>query len=107
MVVEALEDGAYLGVVNRSTFNEQPITTFGLYNRIQLMADKIIWPCKRLNIPLPFVKQWMANHIPRLVLGTLAPEGRNELEAIRRLVLEAFGEDGEGSAGDILSPLFV
>lgn len=58
MVVKALDQGAYLGVVNRSTFNEQPISTFGLFNRIQLAADKIIWPCKRLAIPLPFVKQY-------------------------------------------------
>ena len=107
LVVEALEYGAYLGVVNRSTFNEQPITTFGLYNRTQLMADKIIWPCKRLEIPRAFVKQWMANHIPRLVLGTLAPEGREELKAIWQLVLEAFGEDVGGDEEDILNPLFV
>ncbi len=52
MVVEAVEHGALLGVVNRSTLNEQPISTFGMLNRIQLVADMMIWPCRRLAIPL-------------------------------------------------------
>ncbi|MDA0708594.1 MAG: hypothetical protein O3B73_00120 [bacterium] len=103
MVVECLTRAGYLGVVNRRTFNEQPITTFGLYNRQQLIADKIIWPCKRLNIPAAFVKQWMDNHLPRLTLGTLVPDGKNELASIRKIVLDAFGvEDADG-----LTPLFV
>ena len=46
MIVKCLTQNGYLGVVNRRTFNEQPITTFGLYNRQQLIADKILWPCK-------------------------------------------------------------
>ena len=104
MVVEALVNGGYLGVVNRRTLNEQPISTFGLYNRQTLISDKIIWPCKRLNVPSHFVKQWLDNHIPRLLLGTMAPEGKDELEEIRTLVLEAFGAKGEGES---LKPLFV
>jgi len=107
MVVEALEHGAYLGVVNRSTLNEQPISAFGLLDRSQLVADKIIWPCKRLNIPLPFVKQWMANHNPRLLLHTLAPDGREELERIRHLVIAAFAGEQGGEPEPILQPLFV
>ena len=107
MVVEALEGGAYLGVVNRSTLNEQPISTFGLMNRSRLMANKIIWPCKRLNVPLPFVKQWMANHIPRLLLNTLTPDGRGELEEIRQLVLEEFDTRQTRGEEKILHPLFV
>ena len=104
MIVEALEQGAYLGVVNRSTLNEQPISTFGLYNREQLVADKMIWPCKRLEIPGNFVRQWLDNHLPRLLLNTLAPDGKTELAAIRKLVLEAFGED---TGGEGIQPLFV
>jgi hypothetical protein len=106
MVVEALEHGAYLGVVNRSTFNEQPISTFGQLNLSQLVADHIIWPCKRLDVPLPFVRQWMANHTPRLLLNTLAPHGKEELERIRRLVFAAFGEE-QGEVEPVLHPLFV
>ena len=103
MIIKCLTRGGYLGVVNRRTFNEQPITTFGLYNRQQLIADKIIWPCKHLNIPAHFVKQWLDNHMPRLLLGTLVPEGKEELSGIRKIVLEAFDtEDQEG-----LTPLFV
>lgn len=107
MSVEALANGAYLGVVSRSTFNEQPISTFGLYNRVQLVADKIIWPCKRLNIPLPFVRQWLANHIPRLLLSTLAPRGREELEEIRKTVIAAFTDEPDPGTDRPLEPLFV
>jgi hypothetical protein len=105
MVVEALEQDAYLGVVNRTTVNEQPVSTFGLYNASQLMADTIIWPCKRLEIPLPFVRQWLDNHIPRLLLSTLIPDGRRELERIRELVCAAYGQ--EEKPGPSLQPLFV
>jgi hypothetical protein len=90
MAVEALECDAYLGVVNRTTINEQPISTFGLLNMTRLVADKIIWPCKRLDIPVRFVRQWMANHAPRLLLSTLAPAGQDELARIQARVLAAF-----------------
>ncbi len=104
MAVEALESGAYLGIVNRSTCYEQPVSTFGLYNRRQLVADKIIWPCKRLNSPPEFVAQWMDNHISRLQLFTLAPDGVGELMEIRSMVLEAFGLP---PGRKLLRPLFV
>jgi hypothetical protein len=105
MTVEALEHGAYLGVVNRSTFNEQPITTFGLLNLSRLVADKIIWPCKRLDIPAPFARQWMANHAPRLLLNTLAPAGQDELARIKEHVLAAYGQEPDD--GPPLRPLFL
>ncbi|MBL7077357.1 MAG: hypothetical protein ISS31_07785 [Kiritimatiellae bacterium] len=92
MTVEALEAGAYFGVVNRSTFNEQPVSAFGLMGRERFMADAIIWPCKRLGIPVEFVRQWLDNHIPRLLLSTFRPDGGNELQTIRGLVLDAWGE---------------
>lgn len=103
MVVEAIERGALLGVVNRSTFNEQPISVFGRLSRSQLTADMIIWPCRRLGVPAPFVRQWLANHIPRLLLGTLAPQGQEELEEIARLVMAAY----DSEAGPMQRPLFV
>jgi hypothetical protein len=106
MTVEALLAGARLVLVNRSTFNEQPVSVFGLLGRERLVADKIIWPCKRLEVPAAFVDQWLKNHLPRLLLNTLVPQGKEELLQIRRLVLEAFGveaEDEEVSWG----PLFV
>jgi hypothetical protein len=93
MATEAVVRGAVMGVVSRSTLVGQPISTFGLLDRCRLVADKIIWPCKRLAVPLPFVRQWLANHIPRLVLGTLAPGGCDEIENVRRLVLEAYGAE--------------
>ena len=102
--VEALLAGARLVLVGRSTFNEQPVSAFGQYNRERMVADKIIWPCKRLGVPAPFVDQWLRNHLPRLLLNTLAPEGKEELLQIRRLVLEAF----ELEADDLSwGPLFV
>ena len=107
MVVEALENDAYLGVVNRTTFNDQPISTFGQLNRIELAADKIIWPCRRLSIPPAFVVQWMGNHIPRLQLGTLAPEGKEELERIRERVISSLVTDGAANADPLFHPLFV
>lgn len=106
MVIEAIENDAYLGVVNRSTINEQPISTFGLFDRKQLIADKIIWPCRRLEIPLPFVCQWLANHIPRLRLSTLNPEGLDELLEIRKIVIESLGGTVDENEA-ILQPLFV
>ena len=89
-IVEALLAGARLVSVARSTFNEQPVSAFGQYNRERLVADKIIWPCKRLDVPAPFVGQWLRNHLPRLLLNTLVPEGKEELLEVRRLVLQAF-----------------
>ena len=104
MTVEAMAAGGYLAVVNRSTMNEQPVSTFGRLDRSRLVADKIIWPCKRLDIPWTFVDQWLRNHIPRLMLTTLSPEGKGELEQIRRLICEGFGAAPEG---DIWGPPFV
>jgi len=108
MIVEALKGGAYLAVVNRSTLNEQPVSTFGLLDRSRLVADKIVWPCKRLGVPAHFVDQWLRNHMPRLLLNTLAPQGQVELRQIRDLVLTDFGvvpPDDDSSA--VRGPLFV
>ena len=106
MTVEALKADACLTIVNRSTFNEQPMSTFGLLNRTQLVADKMIWPCKRLQIPALFVDQWLRNHIPRLLLNTLAPQGQEEIEQIRHLVLTAF-DLPYNNADHPSGPLFV
>jgi hypothetical protein len=105
MTVEALENGAILGLVNRSTVNEQPVSTFGLYKRERMVADKIIWPCKRLDIPDEFVRQWMANHSHRLLLSFLAPDGRGEIESICSFVEEAFPAAGKWEK--ISQPLFL
>ena len=108
IAVEALLAGAVLASVNRSTLNEQPMSTFALLERRQMVADKIVWPCKRLNVPANFVEQWLANHLPRLQLGTLVPEGKDELTAIRSLVREAFGIPKESAGADtIQGPSFI
>ena len=107
MTVEAMLGGAYLVLVNRSTLNEQPISTFGLLDRERMVADKIIWPCKRLGIPPAFVDQWLRNHMPRLLLSTLAPQGQEELHRIRELVLAEFGMDVAGEERPPWGPLFV
>ena len=107
MAVEALECGAYFGVVNRTAVNAQPISTFGRLNRVELAADMMIWPCQRLGIPLPFVEQWLANHLPRLLLNTLAPQGKDELEAIRRRVIRGLADDPNRPIEPILEPLFL
>jgi hypothetical protein len=90
MTVEALQSGATLAVVSRRTYDEQPVSVFARLDRSQLAADMIIWPCKRLNVPGHFVAQWLTNHLHRLLLGTLVPQGRDELLAIRERVLAAF-----------------
>jgi hypothetical protein len=93
MTVEAYLSGATLAAINRRTFDEQPISLFANYNRANLAADMILWPCKRLHVPGHFVAQWLANHMPALLLGTLAPQGQDELLAIRQLVLEGYNLD--------------
>lgn len=93
MTVEAHLGGAALAAVNRRTFDEQPISNFANYNRAVLAADMILWPCKRLAVPGHFVAQWLANHLPTLQLGTLAPQGQDELLAIRQLVLQGYDLD--------------
>lgn len=93
MTVEAHLSGAILAAVNRRTYDEQPISLFASYNRASLAADMILWPCKRLGVPAPFVNQWLANHLPKLILGTLVPQGQDELRAIRDLVLTGYGLD--------------
>jgi hypothetical protein len=102
---EALAAGAQLVLVRRSAANAPPVSAFGLLDRPRLVADKVVWPCKRLGVPPHFVDQWLRNHIPRLLLATLAPQGKDELVAIRRLVLQEFGV----TAADRLDwgPLFV
>lgn len=105
LTVEALLGGACLVSVNRSTFDEQPISAFGKLERCQLVADKMVWPCKRLGVPGEFVDQWLRNHIPRLLLGTLVPQGVEEVRQVRRIVLREFGLETEGT--DLAGPLFV
>jgi hypothetical protein len=105
MIVEALLGGALLATVNRRTFDEQPISSL---DRSQLAADMILWPCKRLGVPGHFVEQWLANHLPRLLLGTLVPQGRAELLAIRDLVLSGYGRAApENTAEGLLRTPFV
>ncbi len=99
MSVEALENGGLIGCVNRSTFNEQPMTTFGSIGREQFIADKIIWPCKRLSIPFSFVEQWFTNHAHRLLMHTMQPYGRDELNGIKKILYREFG------AEDVWQPL--
>ena len=91
MSVEAIRGGARLAVVARSAMNEQPVSSFSLLERTRLVADKIVWPCRRLEVPAEFVDQWLRNHMPRLLLPTLVPQGQQELTQIRRLVLEDLG----------------
>tara|TARA_Y100000588_G_scaffold270305_1_gene285792 strand:- start:232 stop:1266 length:1035 start_codon:yes stop_codon:yes gene_type:complete len=106
MSVEALLGGAYLVLVNRTTLNEQPISTFGLLERTRMVADKMVWPCKRLGVPGSFIDQWLRNHMPRLLLPTLTPQGKDELLEIRRLVLREFGIEA-GDDDVQWGPLFV
>lgn len=96
MTVEALDAGAVLAVVNRCTLNEQPFSTFGVMDRCRLVADKLIWPLRRLQVPPPFAAQWLANHLGRLQLHTLSPQGRDELQHIASLTLDACGADPQG-----------
>jgi hypothetical protein len=107
MVVEAYLGGARLAAVNRRTYDEQPISLFASFNRAQLAADMILWPCKRLNIPPAFVSQWLANHLPALQLGTLIPQGVDELRAIRDLALAGMGLDPAAAPAAFLRPRFV
>ncbi len=108
MSVEAIKSGAILATVNRRSFDEQPISIFASINRSRLTADLIIWPCKRLAIPGPFVAQWLDNHLPQLLLGTLSPQGRDELLAVRTLVLQAFDMPAAGHGfPPIIRPRFV
>jgi hypothetical protein len=86
MTVEAHLAGADLVLVNRTTLNEQPVSMFGRLDRERLVADKIVWPCRRLGVPPHFLAQWLCNHMPRLLLPTLVPEGKRELAAIRELI---------------------
>ena len=93
-------------MVSRRTYDEQPVSVFARLDRSQLAADMIIWPCKRLNVPGHFVAQWMTNHLPRLLLGTLVPQGRDELLAIRERVLMAFDQP-VGVTEDLLRSRFI
>ena len=113
MTVESLLAGACLVAFNRTTLNEPVISSFRLLERTRMVADKIVWPCRRLGIPGHFVRQWLRNHLPRLLLSTLAPQGREELKQIRRLVLtdqEPYKEDlglEDGPDEPIEAPLIV
>ncbi|RPJ57887.1 MAG: glycosyltransferase [Acidobacteria bacterium] len=105
LTVEAVLSGGIIVSVARSTFNEQPITAFGQLNRCRLVADKIIWPARRLRVPAAFIGQWFENHLARLRLATLAPGGKEELIEIRNLVRQAF--DLPELAREIEGPPFL
>jgi len=109
MSVEAIERGAYLAVVNRSTLDEQPVSAFGLLDRQRLVADKVIWACKRLDVPGVYVAQWLRDHMPQILLRTLLPEGKEELLQIRRMILSAFDirPDSSLDEGEIVRMPFV
>lgn len=107
MTVESYLSGATLVAINRRSFDEQPISLFASYNRASLAADMILWPCKRLDVPGHFVAQWLANHLPALLLGTLAPQGQDELLAIRELVMNGYGLDPESQPKRFRRPRFV
>lgn len=106
MTVRAYLHGARLGLVNRSTFNQQPVSTFELFDRHQLTIDMIAWPCLRLGIPPLFVRQWLNNVVPSLMLDTLVPEGREILARVVEGVMVRLDEDSE-NAGTHAAPLFV
>ena len=108
MLVESLVRGATLASLTRRTFDEQPVSVFASFNLTQLTADLILWPCKRLGVPGHFVSQWLSNHLPRLLLGTIQPEGRDELLAIQKLVLAGYGLATDGLARKgIIRPRFL
>jgi hypothetical protein len=107
MVVEAMVRGGELAVVNRSTFNVQPMTTFGRFERCRMVADMIVWPCKRLEVPEPFVRQWLANSVPLLLLNTLAPGGTAELTRVVEMVLQDYGSTPGSDGPRARAPLFV
>jgi glycosyltransferase involved in cell wall biosynthesis len=114
MTVRAYLHGARLGLVHRSTFNQQPVSTFELFDRHQLTIDMIAWPCHRLGIPPAFVRQWMANVVPSLMLDTMVPEGREILDRVVEGVMATFGAHPEAAtrptsrdAGARGAPLFV
>jgi hypothetical protein len=107
MTVEAHLAGADLVLVNRTTLNEQPVSTFGRLDRSRLVADKIIWPCRRLGVPAHFLDQWLRNHAPRLLLPTLAPQGKQELLAIRELIAADYGLPPVDADAFTLGPLFL
>lgn len=108
MVVEAILHGATLAALNRRTYDEQPVSIFASFNLTQLTADLILWPCKRLGVPAAFVEQWLANHMPQLLLGTLIPQGRDELLAIRDLVLAGYGLPANPDRpAEIVRPRFI
>ena len=106
MSAEAIVSGAHLGVVNRTTYNRQPVTTFGKLDQSAVTGDMIAWPCLRLGVPLAFVEQWLADIVPSLLLGTLVPEGRDQIDAVCTRVLAAYGQDPDP---DLLArrPLFL
>ncbi len=108
MLLEAVLGGATLATLTRRTFDEQPVSVFANFNLTQMTANLIIWPCKRLKVPPAFVMQWLDNHLPELLLGTIQPDGRDELLAIRRLVLQAFGvQDDQVDTNNIVRPRFL
>jgi hypothetical protein len=107
MTVEAMEKGAYLGIVSRSAVNTQPVSAFGQFKRVELVSDKIIWPCRRLGVPGKFVAQWMLNHLGRLQLNTLTPAGTDELRAIIQRTLEFFPDSPRPDFGSLNCPGFI
>lgn len=99
MTVEAMAAGARLAGVDRRTLNGQAFTTFGVMDRCRLVADKMIWPLRRLTVPPAFTSQWLANHLGRLQLHTLTPQGRDELRQIAALVIADCGGNPEEIEG--------
>jgi len=107
LCVEALKTGALLVEINRSTIDEQPVSVFADFDRTRLVADKILWPCRRLDIPARYVARWIDNHLPSLLLRTLSPEGKKECLDIRRRVFQGMGMETGTETNAILRPPFL
>ncbi|HOX36761.1 MAG TPA: hypothetical protein PL033_02130 [Candidatus Brocadiia bacterium] len=99
LTVENHLAGGIVAEIRRNTYNEQPTTTFGEFNRAEMSANMLAWPAIRLEIPAEVVEQFFWNRVHRLTIPTIVPDGKAECEAILKAALVKLGIPSDATIG--------
>ncbi|MGV3723595.1 MAG: hypothetical protein ACO1SX_22080, partial [Actinomycetota bacterium] len=91
-VTVALEGGVF-AEVERKTFHEQPVTSYGKVDLAQFFGSKLAWALLRCGVPADQAMILLDGALSRRPLFT-DPTGRESALRMRRIVLDKLGGSG-------------